>query len=58
MLKRLILVAVMGAVVLGAAALMPGCDVMNQDVDVYVPGSPPGEADEEDEAQNIFKEDK
>ena len=51
MVRRLI-----AAAVLVIAALMPGCDVMDQDVQVYPPGNPPGEEDEEDTAQNLLDE--
>jgi len=44
------------AAVSAPVALMTGCDVMDQDMDVYIPGSPPGEADEEDTAQTFFEE--
>jgi len=42
--------------ILGIAFLLLGCDVMEQDVEVHVPGSPPGEEDEETEAQNLLDE--
>ena len=51
MLKRMI-----GAAALAVVFLMLGCDVMEQDVNVYVPGNPPGEEDEEDKAQTLFEE--
>ena len=51
MLRRIFAVAV-----LGIALFMLGCDVMEQDVDVYPPYDPPGEEDEEDTAQNLLDE--
>ncbi len=53
MLKRLIAAAAL-LVVLGLSAAfgLLGCDVIEQDVEVHVPGNPPGEADEENPAQN------
>ena len=59
MLKRLIAAAAL-LVVLGLSAAfgLLGCDVggppvrVEQDVEVHVPGNPPGEADEENPAQN------
>jgi len=52
MLRKLIVAAI-----LAIAVLMPGCDVMDQDVQVYPPGSAPGEEDEEDTAQTLVQED-
>jgi len=52
MLRKLIVAAI-----LVIAVLMPGCDVMDQDVQVYPPGSAPGEEDEEDTAQTLVQED-
>ena len=63
MLKRLIPTAISRiaaipavAAALAAAACMLGCDVMEQDVDVYPPYDPPGEEDKEDTAQNLLDE--
>jgi hypothetical protein len=71
MLKR-ICAAVALAVIVWVTVAMLGCDVggppvrIEQDVEVYVPGHPPGEGspggyppgeeDEEDEAQTLFEE--
>ena len=52
MFRRLI-----AAAILMIAVLMPGCDVMDQDVQVYPPGSAPGEEDQEDTAQTLDEKD-
>jgi len=51
MFQRLI-----AAAILAVALWTLGCDVMEQDVEVYPPSNPPGEEDEEDEAQTLDEE--
>ena len=56
MLRQILGAALAVGAIVWIALVLCGCDVMEQDVEVYVPGNPPGEGDEEDKAQTLFEE--